>query len=131
MKEVRTIDTKLVENLRQAKTILYNAQKLVEDAESAIYLAAGPLPEKGTVHCTGVKISVGFYEKWDNDALQKAEEKWTQFSNLQFPFKKVYKPDGKAISYMRENAATAYAAIEAALTLTNRKPTFELLEEKE
>ena len=131
MKEIRPIDAKLVENLRQAKAILHNAEKLVEEAESAIYIAAGEMPEQGTVHCTGVKITLGFYQKWNDEELQKAEAIWPQVSNVPFPFKKTYKADGKAVSYLRDNVPTAYAALEPALTLTNKKPAFTLEDEKE
>jgi hypothetical protein len=110
---------------------LHTAQKSVEAAEGAIYLAAGELPEKGTIYCTGVKIVTGFYEKFDDAELANAEVKWPTISNLPFPFNKVYKADGKALSYLRDNVKEAYALIEKALTSTPKKPAFSLLEEKE
>lgn len=130
MKDVRPIDPKLVENLRQAKTILHNAQQLVEDSESAIYLAAGKLPEKGTVHCEGVKISVGFYRKWSQEKLKEIETTWVRKSNLPFPFKREFKEDAKAVSYIEENAKEAYDVLAEALTLTPRKPSFEITDKE-
>lgn len=126
-KEVHSIDPQLVENLRIAKANLAVAQQNVTDAESAIYLAGKEfLPEKGTVNFTGVKVRTSFYEKWDDLELAGIEQKWPEVSNLPFPFKKTYKADGKAISYIRENAKEAYALIEKALTTTPAKPSFEL-----
>lgn len=129
-KEVRAIDPQLAANLKHAKETLADAEKLVEAAEVTIYLAAGNLPEEGTTYVTGCKIVTGFYSKWSDESLAKAEENWTKFSNLPFPFKKTYKADGKAISYMRENAKTAYDAIEPALTLTPKKPSFTLTDKE-
>lgn len=127
-KEIRPIDPQLAANLKHAKDTLADAKKLVEAAEGAIYLAAGALPEKGTVHVTGCKISVGFYEEWSDDQLAKIESEWANFSNNPFPFKKVYKADGRALTYLRENATDAYAVLADALTLKPKKPSFELVD---
>lgn len=126
-KEVHPIDPQLAANLRIAKANMAVAKQGVEDAEAAIYTAGGNLiPEKGTVHFTGVKVVTAFAEKWDDEGLAKAEAAWPSISNLPFPFKKVYKADGKAVTYLRENAKDAYDLIAKALTLTPRKPSFEL-----
>lgn len=129
-KEIRYINPQLSYNLKHAKETLAEAERLVEAAEGAIYIAAGELPEEGTVHCTGVKISLGFYQKWADEELQKAETVWPQVSNLPFPFKKTYKADSKAINYLRENAPSAYDAISPALTLTPKKPSFQLTDKE-
>lgn len=126
-KEVIQIDPQLSENLRIAKAKFAVAKKEVEDCEIAIYNAAEKsLPEKGTAHVTGVKIVTGYTEKWDDDALAIIEQTWAQTSNLAFPFKKTYKPDGKSITCLRENAEVAYKILAVALTVTPKKPSFEL-----
>jgi hypothetical protein len=126
-KEIIAIDPQLAANLRAAKQVLAVAQVQVTIAESAIYSAAGDhIPEKGTVHLTGVKISAGFSEKWDQEKLKEIETTWPRKSNLAFPFKKEFKADGRAIAYLRENAKGAYDVLAEALTLTPRKPSFEL-----
>jgi hypothetical protein len=129
-KEVHPINPQFAANLRLAKANLAVAKQGVEDAEAAIYTAGGDLiPEKGTVHFTGVKVATGFTEKWDDEELAKAETAWPSISNLPFPFRKVYKADGKAVTYLRENAKDAYDLIAKALTITPRKPSFELEDE--
>ena len=130
-----SIDSTLVENLKTAKANLKIAQDGLLAAESAIYLAAetalGKLPEKGTVHCSGVKMSLGFYEGWEQSKLAELEKEWPTKSNLPFPFKIELKADGKQISYLRENAKDAYALLAQALTLKPKKPSFVLADEKE
>ena len=122
-KEVFPIDPQLVVNLKIAKANLEIAKQNVTDAESAIYVAGGSnIPKKGTVHFTGVKIETGFTEKWNQDQLTEIEQTWARKSNLAFPFKREWKPDGKALTYIRENAAEAYKVLEAALTTTDKKP---------
>ena len=130
-KEIRSIDPQLAVNLKEAKAILAEAQKAVEAAESAIYIAAGQLPEKGTVHCTGVKISLGFYESWSQEKLTEIEKTWPRKSNMPFPFKREWKADGKSVSYIRDNAKEAYDVLAEALTLKPKKPAFALEDEKE
>lgn len=131
-KTVLPIDPQLVENLRVAKGNLAIAQKAVQDAEGAIYVAGGAnIPEKGTVHFQGVKVVTDFYQKWDDKQLAAAEVEWPKHSNLPFPFKRTYKADGKAITYIRENAKETYEVISPALTLTPKKPSFVLEGEKE
>lgn len=133
-KEVFEIDSKLSENLKLAKAELKVAQLKVEAAEIAIYnagiaaLPEGKFPEKGTLHFTGVKVAVGVTEKWSDEELAKIEPKWPSVSNLPFPFKKTYKADGKSISYIRENAQAAYDVLAEALTVTPKKPSFDLEE---
>lgn len=133
-KEVRSVDPQLAENLRIAKGNLAVAKKAVEDAEIAVYNAAvavAPLPEKGTIHVTGVKIATSVKEDWDDEALAVIEQTWQQTCNLAFPFKKTYKADAKAVSYIREHAESAYKILAVALTVTPKKPAFTLEGEKE
>ena len=126
-KIVYEIDSALSENLRIAKSELEAAKKKVEDAEGLIYLAAKPhLQDKGTTHVTGVKIVTGFYEKWNDDQLAELEQRWPTISNVAFPFKKTFKADGKSITYLRENAKATYDVLADALTLTPKKPSFDL-----
>lgn len=131
-KEVHPINPQLIENLKLAKANLKIAEQNVIDAESAIYTAAqSNIPEKGTIHVTGCKIVTGFYEKWNQDTLIEIERTWARKSNLPFPFKQEWKADGKSISYIRDNAADAYAELVKALMLTPKKPSFVLEGEKE
>lgn len=129
-KEVLPMDQQLVENLRVAKVNLAVAQQAVQDAESAIYIAAqSNLPEKGTTNFDGVKIVTSFTEKWNDEELAVIETTWPTVSNLAFPFKKTYKADGKSITYIRENAKASYDVLARALTVTPKKPVFELKSE--
>jgi hypothetical protein len=131
MKDIRNIDPILVTNLKLAKEKLALAQRDVEAAESAIYIAAGDLPEKGTVHYTGVKISLGYYRKWSKEKLDEIEKIWAQKSNLPFPFKREWKEDGKAVSAIEQAAPETFKLLEEALTLIPKKPSFELTKEEE
>lgn len=131
MKEVIAIDPQLAINLKLAKDNLDIAKKAVEHAQGEIYIAAGRLPEKGVTHVTGCTITTKFYDKWDTEKLNVIEHIWSTKSNLPFPFKREWKADGKAITYIRENAKEAYAVLADALTLTPAKPSFELTEEKQ
>lgn len=131
-KTVLPLDQKLVENLSNARKQLAIAKEVVEQAESAIYLAVEKLlPEKGTTHFEGVKIVTKFYDKWDSSKLDEIEKEWSQKSNLPWPFKKEWKAEGKSITYLRENAPDNYNLISDALTLTPAKPSFTLAGEKE
>lgn len=131
-KEVHEIDPQLAVNLKTAKTNLEIAKRDVEAAEAAIYIAAQAfIPEKGTTHVTGVKIVTAMDEKWDQAKLAEIETTWPRKSNLAFPFKKEFKADGKAITYLRENAKEAYAELEPALVSKPKKPAFILEGEKE
>lgn len=126
-KEIIAIDPKLAINLAAARAVLDTAQKALEQAESAIYLAVGDrIPEKGTIHVTGCKIVLGFYEKWNQIKLSEIENTWIRLSNLPFPFKREWKADSGMLKIVRENSPDGIKAIEEALTLTPRKPSFVL-----
>ncbi|MFO0906800.1 MAG: hypothetical protein U0835_00275 [Isosphaeraceae bacterium] len=96
--------------------------------ESEIYeLTADCLPDKGTYTTeTGMKITTGFSEEWDQAALNAAYQNWPGLSP--FPFTGIWKPDGKAISYLRDNLPDAYKIIQPALTLKPKKPAFSVKE---
>lgn len=126
-KEVHQIDQRLVENLATAEKNMEIAKKALIEAQLAVYEAGkASLPERGTTHFEGVKIVTAQSEKWSDEQLAEIEPTWPSVSNLPFPFKKTYKADGKAITYIRENAKTAYDILSVALTVTDKKPTFEL-----
>jgi hypothetical protein len=105
---------------------LWNQKRI--EIESAIYEAnRASIPEKGTFTAEdGMKITTGFTEEWDQAAVTQAHQKWP--SDLRFPFAGVWKPDGKAISYLRDNAPAAYALLQPALTLKPKKPAFSVKE---
>jgi hypothetical protein len=126
-KEVLPIDSTLVDALRTAKANADAANKALTEAQYALYEAVkAHLPEKGTTHFEGIKIATGFYEKWDTAQLTEIQKGWT--ANIAFPFKIEYKADGTALKYVRENAPSAYETLTPALTLTEKKPTFELVD---
>lgn len=102
-------------------------QKRVE-IESQIYEQhQASIPDKGTYTTPeGMKIATGFAEDWDHAKLNTAYEQWP--ANLKFPFNGVWKPNSKAISYLRDNAPEAYELLRPALTLKPKKPSFSLKE---
>lgn len=104
----------------------WNQQRIA--IESAIYeLTAPDLPDKGThTTDTGMKITTGFSEDWDQEKLNAAYQNWP--ADVKFPFAGTWKPDGKAISYLRENAPSHYALLSPALTLKPKKPAFSVKE---
>lgn len=127
-KEIIKIDPALAQELRSATAKLSIAKANLEEVQAKVYTAVEevkPLPDKGTTHATGIKITTGMSEKWNQEKLIEIERTWARKSNLPFPFKQEYKADGKAINYLRENVTEAYAALQDALTLTPKKPTFE------
>ena len=79
------------------------------------------LPDKGTTMLdSGMKITTGFTEKWDQSVLANME--WV--APVPFPFIAEYKPDAKQVAYIRENVPAAYKILSNALTLTPKKPIF-------
>jgi hypothetical protein len=114
----------------RTKAALQAAQEDHLQSEIAIYNEVeDQLPDRGTFQFGDIKIVTGFTEKWDQAKLNEIYNVWDQ--PLKFPFKGEWKPDGKAISYLRENAPEAYRMLSDALTLTERKPLFSLKEHKE
>lgn len=128
--ETLPIEPTLLESLKSAKQKFKESEKALLDVQYAIFESVkDKLPEEGTTHFDGLKISTGFYSKWSDVLLEKAEQKWKH--NVPFPFKKVYKADGKQVNYLKKNMPMAYADFEIALTVTPRKPSFTLTGEEE
>ncbi len=124
-KEVHPLDQNLLDNYKAAKMAADLADRAVLEAQYAIFESVkDKLPEKGTTHFEGLKITTGFYEKYDQDILQELKTTWK--ANVPFPFKEELKPDGTAIKYVKENIPGAYKEICKALTLTDKKPSFSL-----
>jgi hypothetical protein len=96
--------------------------------ESRIYeLVADRLPDKGTATLeTGMKVVTGFSEEWDQDQLRVIAEGWN--ARFPFPFLVTYKPDGKAVAYVRDMLPEVYALFRDALTLKPKKPAFSVKE---
>lgn len=105
---------------------LWNRKRI--EIESQIYEQhQANIPDKGTYTTDeGIKIATGFSEEWDQAALSRAYEQWP--ADVKFPFSGVWKPDGKAVSYLRDNAPAMYALIQPALTLKPKKPAFSVKE---
>lgn len=130
-KEIISIDPALSQKLREATAKVSAAKADLENVQAEIYTAVEavkPLPEKGTTHATGIKITTGLTDKWNQEKLVEIERTWARKSNNPFPFKQEFKADGKAINYIRDNTPEAYAALQEALTLTPKKPSFEVEE---
>lgn len=129
-KIVHAIDLKLSEDLSSAKAEAEVAKRKVAAAEDAICEAlvksVGKMPEKGTIHGTGITVETSFNDKWDQEKLNEIEQTWSRKSNMPFPFKREWKADGKSISDIRDNAADAYKVLSDALTRTPAKPAFTL-----
>lgn len=108
----------------------YRKKKYAEaellDIEVAIYeLVKKELPAKGTYHTgTGMKIVTGLKEEWDMEAVDAMAAKWDKDYN--FPFKTEYKPDAKAIGYIRENVPSLWNTMRHALTTKEKKPSFSM-----
>jgi hypothetical protein len=100
-------------------------QKRIE-IESQIYAnVEKELPEKGTyTTAEGMKIAIGHTEEWDQSALNEIYNQWE--APVPFPFVGLWKPDNKAISYIRENIPQAYTKLREALTLKPKKPSFSM-----
>ena len=120
--------TQLTHEWKAAKQAEADATARRIAVESRIYeLTHTELPEKGTHTLpSGMKITTGFTEEWDQDRLTAAYQGWPE--GIKFPFAGTWKPDGKAIGYLRENAPATYALIQPALTLKPKKPAFSVKE---
>lgn len=118
----------LIDEWKHAKQqeALWNAKRI--EIESKLYEHhQGELPDKGTFTTgEGMKITTGFTEEWSQEELSRAYEQWPE--GVKFPFSGTWKPDGKAISYLRDNAPAMYALIQPALTLKPKKPSFSVRE---
>jgi hypothetical protein len=117
-------EAELADAWRQAKADERDAARRRLEIETAILqIKSHELPEKGTTNLAcGMKIVTSFTESWDQERLNQAYQNWP--ANVAFPFKGEWKPDGKAIAYLRENIPNLYAAISPALTLRPSRPSF-------
>lgn len=122
--------TDLTAAWREAKQAEADANVRRIAIESRIYeLTAPHLPDKGTYTTdSGMKITTGFSEEWDQERVDSAYKSWPD--GVKFPFAGSWKPDGKAISYLRGNQPSLYAMLSPALTLKPKKPSFSLPTDK-
>ncbi len=118
----------LTKEWKQAKAAEEQAKNVRIAIESQIYeQVQKELPEKGTKSFdTGLKITTGFTESWDQEVLNRAYQAWP--ATHKFPFHGVWEADGKAVTYIRENQPELYALIREGLTLRPRKPSFSVKE---
>lgn len=118
----------LIDEWKNAKQqeAMWNAKRI--EIESQLYEHyQGEIPDKGTYTTPeGMKIATGYAEDWDQSQLTAAYQQWPE--GVKFPFTGTWKPDGKAVSYLRENAPAMYALLQPALTLKPKKPAFSMKE---
>lgn len=116
----------LIDEWKHAKEqeTIWNARRI--EIESKIYeLNQASIPDKGTYTTDGgMKITTGFSEEWDQSQLTAAYQQWPE--GVKFPFAGTWKPDGKAVSYLRDNAPDLYRLLQPALTLKPKKPSFSM-----
>lgn len=118
----------LTEEWKAVKAQEADASRRRIEIESRIYaIVHKELPEKGTHTLdTGMKIVTGLSEEWDQEQLAEIATGWN--APYPFPFNKVYKPDAKAVAYVRENLPGVYALFRDALTMKPKKPAFSVKE---
>ena len=114
----------LIDEWKEAKQqeTIWNAKRI--EVESKLYEEnQANLSDKGTYTTEeGMKISTGFSEEWSQDEINRAYQQWPD--GVKFPFTGTWKPDGKAVTYLRDNAPAMYALLQPALTLKPKKPSF-------
>lgn len=117
--------TYLVENLRIARGAVEAAKEQELQAQIAIYnTVKDELPESGSYKNGSLKITTGFYQKWNQESLAQARMAFPE--NEEFPFSLEYKPDNKALAYFKKHKPELFSVISSALTLTPKKPSFEI-----
>ncbi len=94
-----------------------------------IGLLADELKEQGTTNIHGLKIVTGYTRKWDQAELQGLVERG--IPPKLFPFKVEYKEDKKMSDYLANNEPDVWEKIAKALTLTPRKPSVSIAEQKQ
>jgi hypothetical protein len=116
--------SKLTEAWKTAKSAVQSAQETLLAIEVRIWnLVKDRLPEKGTTNFeTGLKVTTGLSEKWCQESLSQAHQSWS--APVPFPFKGEWKPDGKAITYIKETFPEHYKLLQDALTVSEKKPSF-------
>lgn len=84
------------------------------------------LPKKGSAALENLKITTGTTDKWNQDELQEIRANWPDGCSVPFPFREELKPDGKAISYIKDHVPDVYEVLTQALTQDPRKPSFSI-----
>jgi hypothetical protein len=119
----------LIYKYRSAKNDLAEAKARLLEAEIALYqFYKNEIPEEGSFKVEDLTIKTGFYQKWNQEALTKVEYSYPR--KEKFPFSLEFKPDNRAISYIKDHRPDLYVMIEQALSLTPKKPSFSLKGEK-
>jgi hypothetical protein len=115
----------LIDSLRVAKEKLAEQKEAVLQAEITLYEALKEqIPAEGTLSLGALKIKTGFYQKWSQESLIEARRKYP--SGEPFPFSMVYEPDNKQLKYLAEYRPELYEIVRPALSLTPKKPSFEI-----
>lgn len=116
----------LIQRLRNAKAAKKVAEREIYDIECDIYeIVKQELPQKGSMVFEDVlKITVGFTDKWNQEALDRIYDYKLQpdIKNI-FPFKKEWKPDGRKLKVFLDDENLNLILSEA-LTQTPKKPSF-------
>lgn len=124
MTDLKTLTDQWIEAKKQEQ--YYTNQRF--NIELSIYeLTHDQLKETGTTTLeTGMKVTTGYSEAWDNAQVRDLIAQWPY--DVKFPFEQTWKPDGKAISYLRDNVPALYRMLQPALTIRPRKPSFSIKE---
>jgi hypothetical protein len=121
---------KLVQAWIEAKNQEDKAKDTRLSIEEKLFTALeSDIPDKGSIRIEGIKITTGYNDNWDQEALQTIRKTWPP-SFPPFPFKEELKADGKAITYLRKSMPAAYGRIEPALEQKAKKPSFSTDDEK-
>ena len=101
----------------------------IKTEQEIVGLLADELKEHGTTNIHGLKIVTGYNRKWDQEQL--AELVARQIPIKLFPFKTEYKEDRAKSKYIENNEPEVWAEIQKALTLTPKKPSVSIIEQKQ
>ncbi len=120
----------LVEQLSQAKEDEKAAKELRLDAEAAILKhpdVITALKPEGTITVENVKVATGFTRKWDQKMVTELARRTKP---EYFPFRVEYKEARKDSKFVEERFPELWTEISKALTLTPKKPTITITEDK-
>lgn len=117
--------TLTIEQLTAEWQILKKRENAAKESRLMIeqeILSLAELKEQGTTTLGEIKITTGYAQKWDQEAIVT----YLKDKGLPLmPFKTEFKPDTKKMNALKEAYPADYAELErAALTLTEKKPTF-------
>ena len=128
MENETNVDTEIeVANWKRTKTALTAAQDAHLQSEIDLFnKVKEQLPKKGTYALGDIKIMTGYSEAWDQEKITQAWNLWPDASKIPFPFSTEWKPDGKQVTYIRENLPDLYKTLSNCLTLKPKKPAFSL-----